>query len=74
MNPIELLSKYQWSYTKLSLMFGVSEGAARRWNFKECKSYRKPSKTAQILAVVIDNHPEVWETIQTASLNLENEN
>ncbi|NER47119.1 MAG: hypothetical protein F6J86_37795 [Symploca sp. SIO1B1] len=71
MNPIELLSKYHWSYQKLAVFFGVSEQSARRWNFRDCSSnYRKPSKTAQILAAVVDAHPEVWETIQSVSFQL----
>lgn len=72
MNPIELLIKYQWSYQKLAVFFGVSEQSARRWNFRDkASNFRKPSKTAQILAAVVDAHPEVWATIQSVSLELE---
>ncbi|NEP55978.1 MAG: hypothetical protein F6K31_03000 [Symploca sp. SIO2G7] len=63
MNPIELLGKPQWSYSRLSFFLGVSETEVRRWNCQTKKTRRNPSKTAQILAAVIDKHPEVVKTI-----------
>ncbi|GEM_PF-3257057 len=70
MNPLELKDKYQWSYQKLSILFGVSELSVRRWGFQG-KAHRSPNRSIQILAGLIDKHPELIEVVTEISLSLE---
>lgn len=55
MHPIDLMRKYDWSYSKLAEEFGVSEVEARRWGFRKTASnYRNPPRMAYKLAKKID--------------------